>query len=161
MSSLLLTAFLLHPVHETLSELEWNPESGRVEVALRLSLVDEEWIKRQHGPVPAGEERRKWYRQQLAASMVFDPVDIKTDAPSGRPIHWLGRKEEGAHAWWFFEVGGDKTPPKSLRMSLLFDRDSNYRHRVVMLGKKKDGSANHRSVELSAPRPQVELDLVR
>ncbi|MEO1529620.1 MAG: DUF6702 family protein [Planctomycetota bacterium] len=164
MSWFLLTALLLHPVHETLSELEWNPKSERVEVALRLSLEDEDWIVRHHGPLPAGKEKRgDWYRDLLAAQMVFDPV-LKTEdsPPRGRPIHWLGRKEEGAHVWWFFEVGGKKTPPKTLDMSLLFDRDTNYRHRVILLGNKSTGDAKkHRALELSVAKPRAQLDLVR
>lgn len=43
---LILTAFLLHPVHETIAEVEWNAETKRLEVALRLDVVDAEWIRR-------------------------------------------------------------------------------------------------------------------
>ncbi len=41
---LLLIALLLHPVHETISEVEWNPVTRRLEVALRLDVMDAQWL---------------------------------------------------------------------------------------------------------------------
>ncbi|MEM9645331.1 MAG: hypothetical protein AAF989_10080 [Planctomycetota bacterium] len=42
----LLFAVLLHPIHATHAEMEWNQESQRVEVALRLDPIDEQKIDR-------------------------------------------------------------------------------------------------------------------
>ena len=47
MFAVLTFAALLHPVHETVSELEWNAKTGRLEVALRLDALDEQWLREQ------------------------------------------------------------------------------------------------------------------
>ena len=44
---LLITALLLHPVHETIAEIEWNEKTKRFEVAMRLDAIDDQWIRRE------------------------------------------------------------------------------------------------------------------
>ena len=41
----LFTTLLVHPVHETIAEIEWNDETKRLEVALRLDAIDDQWIR--------------------------------------------------------------------------------------------------------------------
>ena len=40
----ILFSALLHPVHETVAEVEWNADTNRIEVALRLDALDEQWL---------------------------------------------------------------------------------------------------------------------
>jgi hypothetical protein len=132
---------LMHPVHATVCEMQWNPQTHRLEVALRLDLLDEQWIEKRHAgkQTPADET---WRARYLKDHLWFDP-DRQQTAPggwSGRPLHWVGRKEEGAFAWWFFEVGGeDHDPPREVRTRVLFDRHQDYLHRVVVLSSRPGG----------------------
>ena len=44
---LLLTFLVVHPVHETISEIEWNDDTKRLEVAMRVDAIDDQWIRKQ------------------------------------------------------------------------------------------------------------------
>lgn len=43
----LLTFLVVHPVHETISEIEWNDDTKRLEVAMRVDAIDDQWIRKQ------------------------------------------------------------------------------------------------------------------
>ncbi|MDG2221326.1 MAG: hypothetical protein P8L85_08105 [Rubripirellula sp.] len=132
MFSSILLAALLHPSHETFSELEWNAETGRLEVAMRLDVLDEQWLKRQFQGKPASKD---WIVQYLQKKFrVTDtPRDGKPDAAS---YHWIGREDDGSHVWWYFEIEPrDHKKPTWIDVRVLFEREKTYTHQVVHLGK--------------------------
>ena len=131
---------LLHPVHETVSEVEWNPKTKCLEVALRLHQLDEQWISRQ----PSHTDRAGWQADYLQHHLYFDPQkDPKADGGfRGKPIRWVGRKEQDGYAWWFFEVVcKNGKPPRSVRTRLLFDYERGYQHRIILLDCVKQAKA--------------------
>lgn len=158
-------AFLYHPVHETLWEVQWNRTAGTVEVALRLNALDEQWIQKTHN----AKQRKDWRADFLAGQIYFDPIKREvTDAKSDRgdyvglPIKWVGRKEEGAHVWWFFEVNAkDGKPPSQVRTRLLFDHERDYQHWLIVLGDRDSPTKRRPAVVLTRQRPQLKLDLAR
>ena len=155
----LCTSLLMHPVHETVSEVQWNAKTKRVEVGLRLDVLDEQWIAKQ---ISDGA-KEDWHGAFLTSQILFDPTaDQRADSKvTGRRIKWIGRKEEGGHVWWFFEaVCEDGIPPTSVQMRLLFDRDPSYQHRIIVLGKTEAGDGARRSVVLSQQKPKSTLQLV-
>lgn len=156
----LLATLLMHPVHETVCEVEWNAKTRCVEVALRLDALDEQWIERELEI----DTRSDWHARFLQSQLFFDPVADK-DTPSklsGRPIKWIGRKEDGAHVWWFFEVVcADGKPPTLLQTRLFFDRHHDYQHRVVVLGRETTENHKRPSFLLTAQEPQAKLVLVK
>ena len=163
LTAIVLTALLMHPVHETVCEVQWNAESKTTEVAIRLDGLDEEWIEKQHKDTFSKSDT-DWRQAFLKAHVIFDPIRRGKSAlwPSGRPIRWHGRKEDGAHVWWFFEVKGEPfEPPKNVQMRILFDRNKNYQHRIIVLGKNPDGSANSKAVVLTLKRPEADLPSLR
>jgi hypothetical protein len=121
---------LLHPTQETLCELQWNPETERIEIAFRLALGDEERLLKEAeatlkklrasrsgsesktgddaSSVAGGESVSKLNPHQLAFGrhMTFAnddacvPGSTVTNAANYR---WVGRREEGIHVWWFAE----------------------------------------------------------
>jgi hypothetical protein len=146
-------------VHETVSEVQWNKKSKRVEVALRLDILDEQWIETRF----SDDTEEDWRGEFLASRIGFDERDAnRADSKaSSHPIKWIGRKEEGGHVWWFFEaVCKDGKPPTSIQMRLLFDRDPNYQHRIIVLEKTDTGDRARRSVVLSQKKPKSTLRLV-
>lgn len=166
-----LATLLLHPVHETVCEVEWNAQTNRMEVALRLDVLDEQWIEKQwiertiDKDVEAG-----WQEEFLRTRLWFDPQSarVKESGSSGsgqkwtgRPIKWVGRKEDGAHVWWFFEVVcDDGKPPQTVRSELLFDRQRNYQHRIVVLGKALAEDGKRPAVLLTAEKPQARVPVL-
>ncbi|WP_182870284.1 DUF6702 family protein [Rhodopirellula sp. JC639] len=168
-AAVLSSALLMHPVHETVCEVEWNAETKRVEVALRIDVLDEQWMARSIG----AERDDQWRGDYLRSRVFFDPITGKPasgksasgtfDRPDlgGRPIKWLGRKPDGGHAWWFFEVlCEDGVPPTSILSRLLFDRDRNYRHHIVVLGKPAGENGKQVSIVLTEQKPKARLKLV-
>lgn len=157
-------AFLMHPVHETVCELEWNPNNRRVEVAMRIDVLDEQWIAHQLDAKIDTDSNSDWRGKFLRSQLFFDPVASAAEdsQPTGRPIRWIGRKKDGAHVWWFFEVVcDDGKPPTTIRTRLLFDRQSNYQHRVVVLGTKVSEDAKRPSFVLTNQNPSASLELVK
>jgi hypothetical protein len=171
-----LVATLLHPMHETVAEVQWNPETHRLEVALRLSVLDQQWIQRNHTESKAAgdadakgndaSEIKVWAVRYLTRTFQVDPGKSK---PVNPPTYrWVGRKEEGAHVWWFFEIQpASKQPPKVLSQRMLFEREQGYVNRVLILGPsaqkkdrtRKDATVPRRSVTLTIQRPTTNLDV--
>ncbi|QDT10576.1 DUF6702 family protein [Planctomycetes bacterium K23_9] len=175
---------LLHPVHETVSELQWNAQTRRVEVALRMSVLDEEWVKRNQGPGIRKENTRTWAVSYLSETFRIDPGSVlESEKPNAKKsvYHWVGRKEEGAHVWWFFEIEPvDKKKPRIISQEMFFSREQGYSNRVLILGsppasangtkladpdKKtqparggKQPTVSRRSVTLTIQRPTAKLD---
>ncbi len=148
----LLFTLLLHPVHETVSEIEWNPTTGRLEVALRMSILDEQWIEQQMKTTAAV---KTWAPLYLAsrfriASHGRDDADPKKRAAT---YHWVGREEQGSHVWWYFEIQpAQKARPKVISQRMLLERNEGYVNRVVVLGDK-----TRRAVTLTVTNPQADL----
>ncbi|MCC9599416.1 hypothetical protein LOC67_02505 [Stieleria sp. JC731] len=158
------SVLLLHPVHETYSEIEWNQDSRCCEVAMRIHVLDEQWMRRSiEADIDSG-----WELDYLRKHVVYDRSEAKTaeltssdgkPRYTGKPIRWVGRKVEGAYAWWFYEVDcKDGRPPKTVFSNLLFDRESNYHHQFVLLGQKSDTGKDPSTV-LSQQHPEKPLKL--
>ena len=127
----LLCLLLVHPVHETVAEIEWNPKSHRVEVALRLDILDEQWLAQQETQIKAGKNwRLKYVEQKFRVTKAGDG-----NQPLTSSYHWVGRQQKGPHVWWFFEIEPRSGRcPKILEHRILFEKESNQANRVILLG---------------------------
>lgn len=150
LAGLLLHCLFMHPVHETISEVQWNAKTSRVEVALRLDVLDEQWIVKQMGKEGAKSDagRLKYLSRRFRVSPFPKPGQDDQAA-----YHWIGRQSEGSHAWWFFEI----VPPASqcpdwIEIKLLFDHHGNYQHRVVFVDEKPK-----RSADINRKKPRAEF----
>ena len=144
-SSLLLT-MLLHPFHETVAEIEWNEKTKRVEVALRISILDQQWIEQQSKP---DAKARVWAVDYLKKHFQVG----RQNKRSAARYHWVGRQTRGSHVWWYFEIeleNGDR--PETISQRILFDRHEGYVNRVILLGKK-----SRRAVTLTIEQPEARL----
>jgi hypothetical protein len=147
----LLAALLLHPVYETLAEIEWNEQTGRLEVALRLDLLDEQWLRNRLARAEADQSRWAvdYLRQRFR--IADRPAEGEVDRIS---YHWIGRDEQGPHAWWYFELEPvDGKPPRWIDVRILREREDSYVHRIVILGQ-----VPRRSLTLTIQRPQASLE---
>jgi len=167
-----------HPVHETFAEIEWDAKTGRMEVAVRLDVLDEQWIDRKIKSQPVGSTAVKNTPAEPTVSRSFgesgidalrlrylqshflfgnQPVEndrekqTKTD-----DYRWIGRKVDGAHVWWFFEFKpADGKRPTRLTQRMLLDRDERFQNRILVLGKSKlllTTRRGHATVELADVR---------
>ncbi len=171
----LLMATMLHPVHETVSEVQWNGETKRVEVALRMSVLDQEWIQRNHAK--PDEAIKRWATKYLAQTFLVDPTkdkdnDNDNDAKPAK-YHWVGHKDEGAHVWWYFEIQPvDHKKPIVVSQRMFFKRDQGYANRLLILGDaprdqvgatqaspRNNTPVPRRSVTLTIQQPTTKLDV--
>lgn len=143
-----------HPVHETFTEIEWDAKAGRMEVAVQLDVLDEQWIERSLKTLPAAKTSAERAAANVTSESEMDSlrlrylqshfrfgkvavkvVDKKLKTDSYR---WIGRKVDGAHVWWFFEVKpADGKRPTRLTQRMLLDRDERFQNRILVLGKSK------------------------
>ncbi len=129
----LLSSMLLHPAAESLAEIQWNGETGTVEVALRLRITDEQQLlrtvsSRETDSLLGDEEALESaalsvIRRRIGFGNLRDMKTPKTPAPVADQYHWVGRRGEGGHAWWFFEVAMPEGRPTHLRCTL-FEKPS-------------------------------------
>lgn len=136
---LLLTwlAVLVHPVHETVTEIEWNAESERLEVAIRLDADDERWIReKMNADVEAevGDWALKYLRKRFRVADLSDSTLTGKATVDPTTYRWIGRDREGAYAWWYFEIdAGDQRRPQWCDHQMLYDREPDFLHRVLIL----------------------------
>ncbi len=135
MIALLLFTTLLHPVHETVTEVQWNADAQVLEVAVRLDVLDEQWIQRRD----AGQRsHRLWAIEYLKEHVVLDPVlnPDRPDATAPRPSYrWVGREQEGSHVWWYFEIApADRLSPRRIQQTMLFESSEQFTNRVLVIG---------------------------
>jgi hypothetical protein len=92
-----------HPLHTTYSEMEWNPESRRFEVALQLPgfVIDEELslIHRRRINVETAADAEK-----LVEEYVRSRFKVTTDSLQECRLHWVGMEVELRDVWVYFEV---------------------------------------------------------
>lgn len=166
----LFAAVLMHPVHETVSEIEWNAESKRMEIAIRMSVLDEQWIQKR---LDSTHSVDKWATNYLESTYRFDPIaPPKRSAEKAKPktptaertrpekmrpthkLHWVGREEEGSHVWWYVEIEPlDQKKPRFLEQRMFFERNQSYTNRVVLLGQ-----VPRKAMTLTIQKPKVKLD---
>lgn len=168
MLTLLFTMLWMHPVHESVTEVQWNDQSKRVEVAIRIDKLDEQWIAEKYGAAEnvaggaatggaADSAHAKWAIEYLAARCrvsprpgpsqpAAKPVDASTAKPvqtSDDTYHWVGRQDDGAHVWWYFEIQPVQSKrPEWIDQRILFDRELNYTHRILVLDHTPPLAAN-------------------
>ncbi len=92
-----------HPLHTTYSEMEWNPESRRFEVALQLPgfVIDEELslIHRRRINVETADDAEK-----MVEEYVRSRFKVTTDSLPDCRLHWVGMEVELRDVWVYFEV---------------------------------------------------------
>ena len=150
----LLYLMLVHPVHETVAEIQWNAKTHRMEVALRLDILDEQWLAKTHSQATTKSgATQNWHLKYLEQKFrVTEP------ASSGHPLtssyHWIVREQKGPHVWWYFEIEPtDKTKPEWIQQRMLEDREPNYTHRILILG-----DLGKRSLNLTTRKNKARLD---
>jgi len=149
MTIAVLLALLVHPVHETISEIQWNRESGRLEVAMRLDVLDQQWLSKRYS---RSEPESRWATRYLRGRFRVTPRPQNQQTDETK-YHWIGRQAEGRHVWWYFEIEPpDRQPPKWIEHRVLLDREHNYVNRVVIL----DG-VKRRALTLTQQRPKQNL----
>tara|TARA_A100001391_G_C5048396_1_gene272748 strand:+ start:957 stop:1517 length:561 start_codon:yes stop_codon:yes gene_type:complete len=134
LACLLMSVTLLHPAQESLAELRFNEKTQQVEVALRVSIADEQQLLRSVSKssvedlVTEPEELQNAALTVLRKRLRFGTQSEVTAAKQSPEIahayHWVGRQSEGGHVWWYFAVTGTPATVTHLRCTLFAMPDS-------------------------------------
>jgi hypothetical protein len=135
------SSLFAHPFHTSVAEVDWNRETGRWEISLRVHAGDMELaLTKQHGRKINIEsaEAEKLVQAYLATRFQFlsqaeaeklkaaagSVIALKPEAETKEPakaneqFHWLGQEFEGNWMWLYFEL----TPPESKEQTVLFSQ---------------------------------------
>ena len=150
----LLCLVLVHPVHETVAEIQWNPTTRRMEVALRLDILDEQWLARQHSQANTKTEAVKNWRLKYLEQKFRVTEPTRSGHSPSSSYHWIGREQKGPHVWWYFEIEPTKkNRPQWIQQRMLEEREPNYTHRILILG-----DPGKRSLNLTHRKNKARLD---
>jgi hypothetical protein len=95
-----------HPLHISVAEADYRPESGKLEIALRLFSDDAEAVlARRTGQKISVEKTPSAELDRLLTSYVKEAFVIKTRGGSSLAFTWLGHelKDANQHLWLYFE----------------------------------------------------------
>lgn len=113
-----------HPFHTSVAECDWNPQSKRWEISLRVHAGDIEIALTQFAGKKLNiesDESQKTICEYLSnrfrisgqsAARSLKPTDFASSTISdktqssevGNRLHWLGQELEGNWAWFYFEM---------------------------------------------------------
>jgi hypothetical protein len=129
-------ALLLHPVHATQAEAQWNTKTQRLEVSLKLQHIDVQRILAREPSAKGAKlsEAESMLRLQKYLEKHFRLESKETDAGK---LHWVGSETEGASLWVFFELSPPAGQPWLLRNSVLLEFESDHTNVVSFLGEKR------------------------
>lgn len=159
------TALAMHPFHTSVAELDWNSQTARWEISLRIHAGDLELaLQREFGdklPIesPACESRIQSYlasrflltsqahAEKLAIDPHFKPAPVDGPFPPADraksatedcgTIHWVGSELEGNWLWIYFEMTPPETQqPLGLVSQLLMEVNQD---QINILSLRKDG----------------------
>ena len=165
----LFMALLMHPIHETVAEVDWNKTSSRLEVALRFDALDEQWLAKRYASErnpktnsnetssPSKADKKQSADDNWSLALLQQSFRIaerpKGEATYPSSYHWIGRKEEGQFVWWYFEIQpSDGRAPKWIENQILLEKDDKHVNRILVLGKPP-----RRSFLLTRKQPRSNL----
>jgi hypothetical protein len=157
----LLAATWLHPFHISQAEVEWNPQSQRVEVALRLHPQDAQAIidRMARTTVDLGtakdEDLKEWYSAYLRERFALVLESAKDEPPVRGEFEWVGVERGERHVWLYFEL---KRPsalseqPVLLENRVLMDIQADQTNVVLLRGLERVG-LQFRDEQIRLPLP--------
>ncbi len=125
---------LVHPFHETLTQIEQNIDDNTLEVAIRIDALDldqmiERWLGEridiEHDP-RAERSLELWLRERLG---------VRLAGGERAPMTWIGHEFEGPFCWMYVEYSVDRDEPfVDLAHLVLFDWHPGPVNRIVGVG---------------------------
>ena len=111
-------AMAAHPFHISVAELEWNPESRRIEVSLKVQSLDTDQalskLARQRVNIEKVAEPEKLLEKFLSSHFYLVPADQVDVSQPRQPqfaedavrskVHYIGHELEITWLWVYFEL---------------------------------------------------------
>ena len=100
-----------HPFHVSVAEMEYNPESKCLEVALRVWPEDLEKALNARSKTNVDLDKTKDVDKRIYAYLQKN-ISISKDGKKKCQLNWIGKELEIKQAWLYFEVKTDEEPSK-------------------------------------------------
>jgi hypothetical protein len=160
-----------HPNHSAHCEMEWNEDSGRIEVAFQLQSYDlERALHRFHGKAVDLEKStdlehllKDYFAENVYVEETTNSTTTANRKSQRSELHWVGFEFNPKTAWAYFELETDGSPDgKVLTNSVLLgviDQQTNVvelgmGHRVMTL--QFDEQHTERRIDQSAGKLRFE-----
>src|SRR5690606_31780594 len=118
--TLLTGSVLLHPGHSTRVELQWNPQSDRIELAIRIDHTDLEAALRQRlGRAVRVEEFTDEQAEQWIGGYLRETLRIDETKLSPKQFKWVGWERKRISSWLYAELSPAKPAAAKLSLKIL------------------------------------------
>lgn len=146
-----------HPYHTTIAEADWNAESGRLEVALRLLPADLERALEAHvgqaSPAAAPTTDDQATLDDHILGWLGQGFRLIPDGGEPAPILWVGKEVSIEHVWLYFEIPlADGLEGVTIEHRLLLDLEPRQVN-TLLLGRGK----GRRTLTFRRERPRHRL----
>ncbi len=159
-----------HPYHVSLTEIEWNPDTGRIEVAMWVWPADLEKALAKKLGHPVDLDTEKDLDKKLA-DLLADHFSASQPAPkkenvnakskakrpaaTPRSLRWVGHEADLKQAWLYFEIKDvDPKSPLTLSNRLFFDLNED---QLNQLNAKLGATTERMTFTSSAPSQQFKI----
>lgn len=106
-----------HPNHFSLTEVEWNPESERYEVALSVWPLDLEAAVSRMRDRPTNLATVQ-NLDRILADYIEQSFVVSNNNNARHAIHWVGSEIGDQESWLYFEITGSPTPAHDSRITI-------------------------------------------
>lgn len=160
-----------HPFHTTTAEMEFNAETGRLEVALKIAAVDFEqlvqggtaMVSPNSGSLEVADSTirlgKEPVRERLAARYLEKQFMVTIEGKPCR-FEWVGVEDEIANKWLYFEIilpnAKSTSGELTLTNKVLCDRNNNQINTVVFISKAKRVSLKTHEQSSSVTLPKFQ-----
>ncbi len=122
--SCLATATSAHPFHVSVTEAEWNAESKRLEVAIRLSAEDLEAALNAHAEKKVTLDETESADDSILAYLKASFIVRRTEKDDPLDMEWIGKEVTTKAIWLYFELEApDGVEGCELTNRVLFDAE--------------------------------------
>ena len=98
-----------HPFHVSVAELEYNPKSKCLEVALKVWPEDLEKALNRNSKEPIDLDKTPRI-DDLILAYLKKHIRVSADGKNNCKLNWIGKELEVKQAWLYFEVKTDVRP---------------------------------------------------
>ena len=141
-------ALAVHPYHVSLTEIERNPKSGNLEIAMCLWPNDVELAlkKMEKRPIDLDKEKNL---DELLERYISRQFELELDGKKSSKIRWVGHETDNKQTWVYFEIPAQSASRFELKNRVFFELNDDQQNEIRIRTSKHHRSLSFHS--LSAP----------
>lgn len=145
--------YALHPFHVSIAEMEFDAETKKLEVALRVWPIDLEKVLRLKSKEAVDLDKTENIDELIAAYLQESFLVQKEDSDPIK-IEWVGKEIDAKHAWLYFEIPVDGPMDLLISNRVCFEAEPDQENTILFRHDSK-----RLSLRFTHDHPQAKLDL--